>query len=180
MCLDCKTVSVEGIASTLASSAISVVLQADREGSANVVLAGHEGDAIDLELVSDDFVHHLPVNGIITHSNHFQARRDWRDLFVDRSAFTLLRDHRLRTQLETHGRNISPADMREALSDHSSHPDGICRHVDEEVEPDLQVSTLCSMIINTMDRSLHFAPLNPCSAEFREYRLADLFTGDHD
>jgi isopenicillin-N N-acyltransferase like protein len=158
------------------STAISVALQADREGSANLVLASHEGDAIDLELVSDDFAHHLPVHGIVTHSNHFQTRRGWRDLYVDKAAFTLLRDYRFRRLLESHGSDIGVAAMRTALSDHSSFPDSICRHVDEAVEPEMQVSTLCSMIIDTAARSIHFAPLNPCSGDFREYRLADLFT----
>lgn len=158
------------------SSAITVALQADREGSANLIMASHEGDAIDLELVADDFTHHLPTNGIITHANHFQRRGDWKDLYVDRAAFTLLRDRRLRDQLEQHGSNLSVEDMQRALSDHASHPDGVCRHVDTEVAPNLQISTLCSMVMNTSTRSVHVAPLNPCQGKFRELRLADIFT----
>lgn len=158
------------------SSAISVVLQARREGSANLVLASHEGDAIDLELVADDFVHHVPSNGMVTHANHFQQRRGWRDLYVDRAAFSLLRDVRLRSRLEQEGDAVTLDGMKAALSDHNSYPDGVCRHIDDAITPELQVSTLCSMVINTSSPAIHFAPLNPCSGNFTEYRLADLFT----
>lgn len=160
------------------SSAISVALQAQRQGSANLVLASGEGDAIDLELVSDDFTHHLPVNGIVTHANHFQQRRGWDDLYVDRAAFSLLRDYRLRSRLEQRVPNATVADCQGALGDHNSYPDGVCRHVDPGVVPEMQVSTLCSMVLDVTARTMHFAPLTPCDHAFTEYRLDRVFAAD--
>lgn len=161
------------------SAAIKVALQADREGSANVVLASSEHDAIDLELVSDDFAHHLPENGVITHANHFQTRRGWKDLYVANAAFSLLRDYRLRRNLNGYGRELTLATMQEALSDHSSYPDSVCRHVDPGVEEEAQVATLCSLIIDTTGRLVRFYSGNPCEAISHDYSFAKLFDTTH-
>lgn len=158
------------------SAAIKVALQADREGSANVLLASHEHDAIDLEFISDDFAHHLPENGVITHANHFQTRRGWKDLYVANAAFTLLRDYRLRSRLTAHGSALTPAAMQEALSDHSSYPDSVCRHVDPEVEPDAQVATLCSLIIDTSGELIRVYSGNPCEATSADYSFDTFFS----
>lgn len=161
------------------SAAIKVALQADREGSANVLLASSEHDAIDLELVSDDFAHHLPENGVITHANHFQTRRGWKDLYVANAAFSLLRDYRLRRNLNDYGRGLTPTTLQEVLSDHSSYPDSVCRHVDPGVVAEEQVATLCSLIIDTTGRLVRVYSGNPCEAISHDYSFDKLFNATH-
>ena len=161
------------------SAAIRVALQADREGSANVVLASSEHDAIDLELVSDDFAHHLPENGVLTHANHFQTRRGWKDLYAAKAAFSLLRDYRLRRNLNRYGRKLTLARMQEALSDHSSYPDSVCRHVDPGAAAEEQVATLCSLIIDTTGRLVRVYSGNPCEAISRDYSFDKFFDTTH-
>lgn len=49
------------------------ILPASRASSANIMLADAAGEAIDFELVPDDFGVLYPEDGMITHANHFES-----------------------------------------------------------------------------------------------------------
>lgn len=159
------------------SRAIATALQADREGSANILLASDEGDAIDLELVADDFNYILPAGGILTHANHFQVRGPWKDTFVSQSAFTLLRDTRLRRALELDGGRITIEAMHRGLADHASFPDSVCRHADPDFDTDLRVATLGSMVMNVSTQTVRVTAQSPCEGKYVTYELKSLFDG---
>lgn len=158
------------------SQALQAAIDTRRSSAGNLVLGFTGGEAVDIELVPDDFTVEHPRRGILTHANHFRHRRDWADTFGPRSALSFIRDERLFHLLDGNEETITPSRMVGALRDHFSYPDSICRHVDESVEPTQQVATLHSLLIDLDDRCLWIAGQNACTNPYYRFSIDDLFT----
>lgn len=158
------------------SAALRTVLDTKRASAGNMVIGFAGGEAVDIELVPDDFSVEHPNSGILTHANHFRHRSGFRDVFGPRSALSFIRDERLRRLLDGDGEPIEPRQMVAALRDHFSYPDGICRHIDDRVPRGEQVATLYSLLVDPDDRGLWIAQQNACATPYFHYRLDDLFT----
>lgn len=164
------------LGSRLPSHALRAVLDTKRASAGNFVIGFTGGEAIDVELVPDDFTVEHPHRGLLTHSNHFHRRRDWADTFGARSALSHIRDERMFRLLDLAGEAISPQQMVSALRDHFSYPDGICRHIDKSLDRAEQVATLYSLLLDLDEQCLWIAPQNACASPYYRYTLNDLFT----
>lgn len=162
--------------SRIPSHALQATLDNQRSSAGNLVLGFAGGEAVDIELVPDDFTVEHPQQGMLTHANHFRNRRDWSDTFGPRSALSAIRDERMFRLLDNSGTTITPSQMVATLRDHFSYPDGICRHIDESMNRDQQVATLHSLLLDLDAQSLWIAPQNACGSPYYRYDLNDLST----
>ncbi|ANY09314.1 C45 family autoproteolytic acyltransferase/hydolase [Pseudonocardia sp. HH130630-07] len=160
------------------SDAIRAVTAPPRVGSGNVLMAARGGEAIDIEIVPDDFGHLLPRDGLITHANHFESdvvrRVSAGDVTRATARLTLLRPTRVRHLLvdALERRSVGPALVHEALSDHFSYPDGVCRHVDPRVAYPDRVVSAYSLIMDLDDATLRVTPHPVCESPTATYALA--------
>lgn len=162
------------------STAHQAVLLPRRSSSGNILLADAGGEAIDFELVPDDFRALFPEGGILTHANHFRSDLPVRDRKVASSALTLLRDVRLARLLAASARSggVRIADIASALRDRYSDPDGICRLPDPEVDPADRVATVFSIMMDLDSRELWIAGQTPADHPFVRLTLDTVFRDD--
>jgi hypothetical protein len=66
--------------------------------------------------------------------------------------------------------SVTPAVMREILSDHATKPDSICRHP-EFGRPDEKTVFWC--VADVTEGHISFGRGNPCHSETQEYMFAD-------
>jgi len=132
------------------------------------------GEIIDLEIVPGDVGWLHPVDGLITHANHFESGVPVHDTLKDFGSSSFFRGDRARRLL-----GDGPIDdkvLADVLGDHGGYPRAICRHDDgTDVDAD-RSETLYSVIMNLDERRLSVAPGPPCGAEsYVDVRLAGLF-----
>ena len=151
--------------------AILPIVQTRRTASANFVIGSREGEIIDLETSPDVVAPLHPEGGIITHSNHFVDPRHGPSQMERLSPSTLIRGARLRRQLARHQGKLDLELIREALSDHCSHPQGLCRHSDPAQPPVRQTMTLASVVLDLDDHVMWIAEGTPCDTSFSPVAL---------
>jgi isopenicillin-N N-acyltransferase-like protein len=61
--------------------------------------------------------------------------------------------------------------LLDALRDHTGHPKGVCRHVDENDPWVEQTVTIASVVMNLEAKRLHVADGPPCTHEHQEVTL---------
>ncbi len=115
-----------------------------------------------------------PVDGVITHANHFESGLPVHDTLKDFGSSSFFRGDRARRLL-----GDGPIDdkvLADVLADHGGYPRAICRHDDgTDVDAD-RSETLYSVIMNLDERRLSVAAGPPCGAEsYVDIRLAELF-----
>jgi len=147
------------------SRAIKAVLNAKITVSFNILIAHHDGEAIDLEVSPLDvgFLH--PDGDILTHSNHFIAlinRPDMVDIFKAIAPDTLFRADRARHLIEEERGNIDVGSFQHVFRDHFSYPNSICRHVDNREEEPRHLATLSSAIMDLTARAFYLTEGAPC------------------
>lgn len=155
------------------------LLPVERISSGNVLLADAGGESIDFELAPGVFGALLPEQGLITHSNHFQANLPLQDKKAATSALTQLRPARARHLLEPalDERRVRVADVVATLRDEWSFPDGICRHPDPDVPAAEKFCTVYSLVMDLTDRVLWIAPGPPSRHAYTRWDLDRLFDG---
>ncbi|KAA9161601.1 hypothetical protein FPZ12_013920 [Amycolatopsis acidicola] len=153
------------------------LLPVERISSGNVLIADAGGESIDFELAPGVFGTLFPEQGLITHSNHFQARLPLQDKKAANSALTLLRPVRARHLLEPalEERKVRVADIVATLRDEWSYPDGICRHPNPEEPAAERNATVYSLVMDLDDRVLWIAPGPPSRHAYTRWELDTLF-----
>ncbi|RSN00282.1 hypothetical protein DMB42_40905 [Nonomuraea sp. WAC 01424] len=156
------------------------VLDVPRVSSGNLLIADAGGEAIDLEVAPDVFGALLPRDGLLTHSNHFQAELPLEDRKAASSGLTLLRHERVRHLLEDTAadRAIGLEHVVAALRDHYSFPDGVCRHLDPDATPAEECHTVYSVVMDLDARELAIAGAPPCARPFERWALDEVFKPD--
>ncbi|NUO96679.1 MAG: hypothetical protein HOV96_27995 [Nonomuraea sp.] len=156
------------------------VLDVPRVSSGNLLIADAGGEAIDLEVAPDVFGALLPRDGLLAHSNHFQAALPLVDRKAASSGLTLLRPERVRHLLEDAAaeRAVRLDDVVAALRDHYSFPDGVCRHPDPESAPGEECCTVYSVVMDLDARELAIAAASPCSRPYERWGLEEAFKPD--
>lgn len=162
--------------STTMADANRAALAHTRISSGNLLIADAGGEAIDLEVTPGDFGYLLPLNGLITHSNHFLSNVPVGDLRKGMSALTLLRPERARHLLEPKLADgaVTAKDLRAVFRDHYSFPNGICRHVDERDAVLDRICSVYSIVMDLTERRFSIAQHPPCENEYEALTLADL------
>ena len=148
--------------------ALDIITTADRKVSINMMVVSSEDKAIDVEATpnQNDFV--KPINGILTHANHFVINPD----ISAKYSSDFMRDTRLRYLLGKFYKNIDQFIIEEALKDHEFFPYSLCGHDSPKQEnPMLGRMTVASMIFNLSKESLSVCIGNPCEGTFETFYL---------
>ncbi|GAA2385969.1 acyl-CoA--6-aminopenicillanic acid acyl-transferase [Dactylosporangium salmoneum] len=147
-------------------AAVKVVCATPRGASINLLVGqafgdGTPGEVIDFEVAPDDVGFRYPVDGILTHTNHFEepalAAIDTLRAIGGSSFFRAARARRL----------LGPGPIDEArlhavLRDHGGHPQSICRHDEPGAAEADRTETLFSLVLDLDERRMSIAAGPPC------------------
>nr|MBA3232587.1 hypothetical protein [Propionibacteriales bacterium] len=150
-----------------------------RSASINLLVAAAGGTALDLEIAPGTTGRVLPVDGLLTHANHFESGIDVIDAFYEIGGSSLFRDFRLRQLLSAWAdkRQVATEHVIDALRDHLGFPNAICRHINPDDEPELQSLTCSSVVMDLDNRTLLVSDGPPCDSNFLEVPLDTAFEG---
>ena len=152
--------------------ALRCITQCQNAIALNHLIAGKDGDILDVEVTPDKCGILLPDRDIMTHSNHFLTHflQD-RDM-ADQTSFpdTFLRQYRMKQLMEEHFGEIDVDVMKELLTDHRGYPDSICRHCDEDGPAHEKFRTLISIISMPEEGKIWVSP-QPCQYPYQEFSL---------
>ncbi len=154
------------------SAALKMLMTCVGPNSMNMVVAHQGGEIIDVENLPNDLLFVYPQDGILTHANHFESPMlRIRDTGKSTLADTIFRSRRLRRNLEARRGKLNVETIREALCDHFSYPDSICRHPDESCDKIDQWQTLASIIIDLTELTLRYTEGPACTGPYRVVHL---------
>lgn len=142
------------------------IVETRRVCSANFVVGHTDGEIIDLETSPDQVSYHYPVDGIVTHSNHFLDPRHGPSQMERLSPSTLYRANRLDRLLRKDIGRLDIPEFRAALSDHFGSPNAICRHPNESQPEARRTMTNAAVVIDLAERVMHVANGPPCCNDF--------------
>jgi isopenicillin-N N-acyltransferase-like protein len=143
--------------------------------ASNYLLAHAGGEAVDFEAAPEGIGRLDPVNGLLTHSNHFVTQ--WgRPLDTGIAVFpdTLPRLERIEQLLRPRVGEIDVEHLFAALRDHSGLPDSICRHGDERDPVPTHMETSVSIVMDLDDRKVWITAGPPCESEYRLFEFSSL------
>ncbi|HET6214937.1 MAG TPA: C45 family peptidase [Micromonosporaceae bacterium] len=126
------------------------------------------GEVIDVELVPGDAGWLNPVDGYLTHANHFDTALQIYDTIKDWGGSSLFRAARARRLLAEAAadRKVTEDDLAAVFRDHTGFPGSICRHVDERDEPVDRSESVYSVLLDLDARRLGLAAGPPCEHEY--------------
>jgi len=157
--------------------ALRATVRPPRTSSINLLL-GQVGDGggeiIDVEIAPGDAGWLHPVDGVVTHANHFDTAVSIYDTIKDwggSSLFRAARARRLLAEPAAAGK-VSEEDLAMVFRDHASFPLSICRHVDERDAYYDRSESVYSIIIDLDARRMAIAAGPPCRAEYDWFELA--------
>jgi len=158
--------------STRMSNALKMLMTYVGPNSMNMILAQQGGEIVDVENLPNDLLFLYPQDGILTHSNHFESPMlRVRDTGKSTLPDTIYRSRRLRRLLEARRGRLNLDTIREALTDHFSAPDSICRHPDEQYPPMDQWMTVSSIILDLTELTLRYSEGPACQGPYHVVRL---------
>lgn len=155
--------------------ALRMAIRPPRNCSINLLLgqAGGAGDPaggelLDVEVVPGDAGWLHPVDGVLTHANHFETALRVYDTIKDWGGSSLFRAARARRLLAgpAADRKVAQDDLAAVLRDHASYPMAICRHVDERDAPLDRTESVHSVLLDLDARRLAVAAGPPCRHEY--------------
>ena len=115
-----------------------------------------------------------PVDGIVTHANHFEALPTVHDTLRDFGSASFFRSARARRLFggsSDRGKG-SPA----VLADHGGYPQSICRHDADALTEDDRSESLYAVVLDLDERRMSIAAGPSCQADtYHEIRLNGLF-----
>ncbi|HZN20096.1 MAG TPA: C45 family peptidase [Micromonosporaceae bacterium] len=154
-------------------NALRRTVRPPRNSSINLLLgqagSGPEGgEMVNLELVPGDVGWLHPVDGIITHANHFDTPLRVYDTIKDwggSSLFRAARARRLLTPAALAGK-VSEDDLAGVLRDHAGFPLAICRHAEERDAWYDRAETVYSVLLDLDERRMAVAAGPPCTGDY--------------
>jgi len=152
--------------------ALSKVLQADRAGCFNFILAD-ESEVYDIEGTPDD-VEVFHTRSTFGHTNHYIAEKfrheqDICEVGGRSSASSIVRHNRINRLLEENSGNIDKRLLMEILRDHVNFPQSICRHPEPVKKDEVGVISCGTWVIDTTNKEFWIAKGPMCENEFYEY-----------
>lgn len=152
--------------------AIGMILHAERAASTNYIVAHESGVVIDFEASPERVYPVYPIQGLLTHSNHFTATAALvHGIGLDAGPDSLYRIERPREALEPKLGQITIADVMEALRDHAGYPKSVCRHVDEREPAHKQSASIASVVIDLGAKVMYVASGPPCCHAYQAVTL---------
>ena len=156
------------------SEAQQAVVRAKATVSGNFFIAHRDGQAVSLEMSPSGVGSVHPEDGILTHSNHFIARKNngLTDILKSLYPDTLSRHLRARELLAQDRGHIDVNSFQRVFRDHQGQPASICRHLDERVDGIKQWVTLYSAIMDLSEPAMHVARGYPCQSEYEKVDIS--------
>lgn len=148
--------------------AVAAVTRAARGASATYTIAGADGRAIAIEggPGGAEAAYELtPVNGVISHCNHFLAEVEFTDTGVAAHPDSLDRLDTIGAFLDAHRGELSATLLKQVLGNEGPGP--ICRRPDPSRHPAEDVSTLASLIMNLGEGRIEIADGPPAGRPYQ-------------
>ncbi len=141
-----------------------------RASSRNLILMDGAGDAIDLELAVERAGVIEPIDGVITHANHFLAPeiQDEEQAKGDRLHNSCTRYERMTELIQSKRGSMTLQDAIAFFRDRANAPDAICRY---EGDGPTDYMTFASVIARPSVGELYIAPGPPDQNEYKLYTL---------
>jgi isopenicillin-N N-acyltransferase-like protein len=145
--------------------AVAAALHPQRASSYNNVLSHRDGRVVSVEGSATDAELICPgEDGTLAHTNHYVSER--MRCYEGDAVYAARSDVRYRRALRWLATgNITAAQLRSALSDHSDAPDSICRHV----QTDSQTKTVFWCIADVTSGEITYGRGNPCDSDDQRY-----------
>ncbi|MFB0523727.1 MAG: C45 family autoproteolytic acyltransferase/hydrolase, partial [Candidatus Bathyarchaeia archaeon] len=168
------------LASKTIGDAIRAALPEKRGSSYNNNLCDSSGEIYSLEGSATDFCALYAHEGYLVHTNHYLSERmaryeaafqNGKDKSPGAGVNSIIRYNRALRLLKRELGKVTVNSLAKIISDHVNHPNSICRHIDESDPPLERCKTIYSVIINLTDLKLLICHGNPCTAEYKEYKL---------
>jgi isopenicillin-N N-acyltransferase-like protein len=134
----------------------------------NALLTHRDGFSIDVETTPVGHGWSYPDNGLLVHGNHYESFDPPKTAGHERplSPDSLIRVPQARKGLLDAARAEKSDDVRDAIhtamSDHLGHPDSLCAHPDERLNPLDQWSTTLSSCVDLTSGDYYVAAGSPC------------------
>nr|WP_198151838.1 C45 family peptidase [Kibdelosporangium sp. MJ126-NF4] len=156
------------------ADAIGILSRTRAHIASNALLTHASGFAIDMETTPGAVFWEYPDKGLLVHGNHYQAgvpvqlAATYRPMSPD----SLLRVPQARRGLAAAAVTEKPADVRTAIhtamSDHLGHPESVCTHPDDRLEPVRQWSTLVSSCVDLTTGDYYLTHGLPCEHSYTQ------------
>jgi len=150
--------------STTISHALETVTAVHRAGSGCFNLGYADGLLASLEFTPDNFDILMPVDGPMSHTNHYLSPelRGIDKKYVSTHTNSIVRLNALRQALAEQEGKFDMDALRKAFCDHRNYPNSVCKHVDPLTPASQRSITVYSVIFDLNDRKILFFPGNPC------------------
>ena len=141
--------------------AVQAAIDSHVASNINLLIAGPEGEMVDIE-VEYKSAGYLPLkNGVISHANIYKHPKlpsaPYKEIEYPKGVIRSFRLDRLVEELE--GNELGVEDIKRIMSDHVNYPSSICRHGDDTV-------TVFSSINDLNKLEMHLSVGNPCEGYY--------------
>ncbi len=151
--------------------AVRLAVVPQRAAGYNHILVSESGEILSVEVSARHFCILYGEDGTMVHTNHYLDRKMQEiEDEPEEMISTKLRYFRARRLIKK-TRHHSIRSLQAILRDHENHPDAICNHSENEVDPMDREKTIASLIIDLTARAMHIAWGNPCTAEYHTFYL---------
>lgn len=150
------------------SKALDVLVHTQAHIASNALLTDRSGFTVDLETTPGAYGWEYARDGVIVHGNHYQAfvPPQLADHHRPFSSDSLLRVPQARAGLRAAATAEKSVDVRtairSAMSDHLGHPDSLCAHPDQQLDPLDRWSTILSSCVDLTTGDYYIAGGTPC------------------
>ncbi|GAA2076494.1 C45 family autoproteolytic acyltransferase/hydolase [Streptomyces albiaxialis] len=156
------------------TDALEVLCRARAHIASNALLTCREGFAIDLETTPAGHGWMYPTDGLLVHGNHYQAgipaplaARGYRPMAADSLVRVPRAEQGLRALRGASGPEESRKLIRQAMSDHLGHPEGLCTHPDPRKPELTHWTTLISSLADLTTGDYYATAGTPCDHEYQ-------------
>ena len=143
--------------------------------SSNLLLTHRDGFAIDVETTPGRHGWMYPTEGLLVHGNHFQSfvppqiEQSYKPFSVD----SLYRTPRVeeglsRARVDGTTEEAVETIVQTTMSDHFSHPNAVCQHVDPRRHELDRYSTIVSSLVDLTTGTYRLTPGLPCSNSYQQ------------
>jgi isopenicillin-N N-acyltransferase like protein len=155
--------------------ALAAIFGVRQSLSSNLLLTHRDGFAIDVETTPGRHGWMYPTEGLLVHGNHFQSfippqiEQSYKPFSVD----SLYRTPRVeeglsRARVDGTTEEAVQSIVQTTMSDHFSHPNAVCQHVDPRRHELDRYSTIVSSLVDLTIGTYRLTPGLPCSNSYQQ------------
>jgi isopenicillin-N N-acyltransferase-like protein len=155
--------------------ALQVVFGVRQSLSSNLLLTHRDGFAIDVETTPGRHGWMYPTDGLLVHGNHFQAFvppqiNDTYRPFSPDSLYRVPRVEEGLQQVRLDGTTEKAVEtiVQNTMSDHFSHPNAVCQHVDPRRHELDRYATIVSSLVDLTTGTYRLTPGLPCANSYQQ------------